>query len=102
MTVPTTDGPLHAVAAMEEVASTMGHPCAARGCEVRLQGGLTFCKRHWRWIPLLVQRRISRYWRDWRAGSTIAPEDWRLAVAEAVEFIANVERGTTESESAAK
>lgn len=86
--------PASASSAIEAVADSRGHVCAARGCEVRLQPGVTFCKRHWRWVPQLVQRRIARFWREWKAGSVVAPDEWRRAVTEAVEYIANVERGT--------
>lgn len=78
------------------VADPAGHECAARGCHVRLRSGTTFCKRHWRMIPQLVQKRIQRFWREWREhGSEVAPEQWARAVGEAVDAITAVEPATS-------
>lgn len=85
-----------ALTLMDQVADRGGHLCAVRECQVRLRPGVTFCKRHWRMVPPVVARRISRYWREWQVhGSDVAPEEWLRAVHEAVLAVAAVEVATS-------
>lgn len=44
------------------------HTCHAAGCETRVPPRLLMCAKHWRKVPLGLQRRV---WRTYRPGQEV-------------------------------
>ena len=68
----------------------MTHTCPAVGCTKRMPSTMLMCGKHWRLVPVPIQRRI---WRSYRKGPTAhtATDDYMRAVADAVKAVADAE-----------
>jgi hypothetical protein len=65
----------------------MAHTCHAVGCNVSVPPRLLMCIKHWRMVPLAIQRKV---WRAYRPGQEIdkRPTDNYFVVArEAIEAV---------------
>lgn len=69
----------------------MAHTCHAEGCRAEVPPRLLMCLRHWRMVPVRLQREV---WRTYRKGQEIdkcPSEDYLVAQRAAVEAVAQKE-----------
>lgn len=67
------------------------HPCHATSCPREVPAGMLMCRRHWRMVPLALQREIPRLWDRHRLTGAKLPVRYFAAVREAVASVARQE-----------
>lgn len=64
------------------------HTCHWPGCDKRVAPALWGCLKHWRMLPLAIQRRIWRAYRPGQENTKTPSREYIEAAREAQEYIA--------------
>lgn len=69
----------------------MSHHCHARDCAVPVKPELLMCLKHWRMVPVKLQRAVWRYYRPGQCDDRDPSSDWHKAADAAIGYVARLE-----------
>ena len=70
----------------------MTHICHARGCDVPCKPEMLMCLRHWRMVPLNLQRAVWKTYRPGQCNDKRPSSEWHAAADAAIAAVAAKER----------
>lgn len=70
----------------------MSHICHARGCRTPVKPELLMCPRHWRLVPLKLQRAVYQTYRRGQCDDKRPSRAWHDAAGAAIGYVALLER----------
>lgn len=66
----------------------MSHTCHARGCKKYCRPEHLMCVRHWRKVPVRIQRAVYRHYRPGQCDDKRPSKDWHEAADAAIGAVA--------------
>lgn len=69
----------------------MTHHCHARGCTTPCKPEYLMCPRHWRMVPVRLQRGVWRTYRDGQCDDMSPSAEWHVAADAAIGFVATLD-----------
>lgn len=82
----------------EHEATEPPHHCHADGCTTRCKPEHLMCARHWRMVPLDLQRAVWRTYRPGQCDDKDPSPEWHVAADDAIAWVAFVEERITETQ----
>lgn len=67
------------------------HTCHARNCTTPVPAKLLMCLKHWRMVPLALQRAVWRYYRPGQEVDKKPSRDYLAAARAAIDAVAAIE-----------
>jgi hypothetical protein len=73
-------------------ARVAAHLCHANGCTVKTKPEMLMCFRHWKMVPVRLQRAVWRTYRPGQCEDMSPSADWHLAADAAIGAVSVLER----------
>ena len=67
------------------------HHCHANNCTAACPPRMLMCKRHWRMVPVQLQRAVYLHYREGQCDAKNPSREWLVAARAAIDAVAAVE-----------